>query len=70
MEGKLAELKEWVRRRDQARREAELAQRRHDYGRALQIIEGEKARNPAAQTKDIEGYIERLKQIHEIAPKP
>ncbi len=69
VEGKLAELREWARRRDQARRDAEAAQRRHDYGRALQIMEGEKARNPAAKTKEVDGYIERLKQIHEIAPK-
>lgn len=69
VEAKLAELKDWVRRRDQARREAETAQRRFDYGRALQIMEAEKARNPAAQTKDIEAYIERLKQINEIAPR-
>ncbi len=70
VEKKLAEIKAWLLRRDQARRDAEAAQRRHDYARALQIMEAEKARNPAAQGKDIDGYIERLQQIISIAPKP
>jgi Ca-activated chloride channel family protein len=68
VEQKLAELREWVRRREQAKKEAEAAHRRHLYNRALQIMESEKARNPSAKTKDIETYIERLKQIDEIAP--
>lgn len=69
VERKLAELKEWVRRRDQARREAEKAHKQFQYGRALEIMEGEKSRNPAAQTKDVGTYIERLRQIDEIAPR-
>jgi Ca-activated chloride channel family protein len=69
VERKLAELREWVRRREQAKRDAEAAQRRFDYAKALQIMETEKSRNPAAQTKDIDAYIQRLKQIDEIAPR-
>jgi Ca-activated chloride channel homolog len=68
VERKLAELKEWVRRRELAKKEAENAHKRHEYNRAAQIMETEKARNPSARTKEIETYIERLKQIDEIAP--
>jgi Ca-activated chloride channel family protein len=68
VERKLAELKEWVRRRELAKKEAENAHKRYEYNRATQIMETEKARNPSARTKDIDTYIERLKQIDEIAP--
>jgi len=68
-ERKLAELREWVRRRELARKEAEKAHKQHLYGRAADIMETEKARNPSARTKDIETFVDRLKQIDEIAPK-
>ncbi|HKX60266.1 MAG TPA: tetratricopeptide repeat protein, partial [Verrucomicrobiae bacterium] len=68
VERKLAELKEWVRRRELAKKEAEKAHKRYEYNRAAQIMETEKARNPSARTKEIETYVERLKQIDEIAP--
>jgi len=68
VERKLAELKEWVRRRELAKKEAEKAHKRYEYNRAAQIMETEKARNPSARTKEIETYVERLKQIDDIAP--
>lgn len=67
---RVEEVKQMIRFREQAKRakeQAEEARRRRNYRKAIEIMEAEGQKNPAAKAKEFESYIQRLKDIDAIA---